>query len=402
MLASCTDARDIPPADPFVGYPNRLISAVICIICDAGYYRNDFVKIVLSGQGTMVTKHLMICPNHDMSQISDIVDGDSITDKYVITALKKRVQSLQQELETSKILKEQNTELRAHNNELREHNALLRNLMAASKNTSYADTLKGEKPKPKPLESANIIITPHEKFTGNMKQLIEQEILKTKTPVSEIRKTKQGKFIVKCDNDTAADRIRNSIGKKIGHDAKILKEEKKNPLLKIVNLKNELDKQELEEDICVRNELPTDQVKVVHVYTNRKNQTRSAIIAVSSHVYAKIMTDESVYAGFQRCRVFNEFNLNRCYKCCGYGHSANKCKSGVTCARCAGPHDTKTCVDENVTVACANCIGANKALRNKRKVDHEARDAQKCDTYKVLWDRVISMTNYPYQPTFSN
>lgn len=43
----------------------------------------------------------------------------------------------------------------------------------------------------------------------------------------------------------------------------------------------------------------------------------------------------------------------RCFKCNGFGHTANACKKEVSCTRCAGKHLRDECI--NMDIKCSNC-----------------------------------------------
>ena len=45
----------------------------------------------------------------------------------------------------------------------------------------------------------------------------------------------------------------------------------------------------------------------------------------------------------------------RCFKCQGFGHTANRCNQQDRCARCAGNHNSRQC--RSTHVCCANCHG---------------------------------------------
>lgn len=44
----------------------------------------------------------------------------------------------------------------------------------------------------------------------------------------------------------------------------------------------------------------------------------------------------------QCCDAYEDCNI-RCYKWCGYGHSAKKCYRSTSCLHCAGNPESKNC-----------------------------------------------------------
>ena len=55
-----------------------------------------------------------------------------------------------------------------------------------------------------------------------------------------------------------------------------------------------------------------------------------------------------MYIGWQRCRVYQDFNHGGCFNCNWYGHSAKKCKNGMSYAHCAGEHGTLACINKGI------------------------------------------------------
>ena len=111
------------------------------------------------------------------------------------------------------------------------------------------------------------------------------------------------------------------------------------------------------------------------------------------------MKTETVFIGYQNCKVYDDFNINRCQICCGYNHSHTKCKDKGTlqsCSKCSENHEVTTCKSE--VKKCINCINANKYLTKKRPIDHSADDINKCETYKIRWEQHVNGTNYPWKP----
>lgn len=105
------------------------------------------------------------------------------------------------------------------------------------------------------------------------------------------------------------------------------------------------------------------------------------------------MKSEKLYIGWQRCRIYEDFNLSRCYKCCGYGHSAKKCANAARCQYCAGNHDGLTCKDKD-NKRCANCLLANEKYKTEKNIAHYAFEENQCESYQYLKKRVISQTDY--------
>lgn len=174
---------------------------------------------------------------------------------------------------------------------------------------------------------------------------------------------------------------------------------KNNPLIRITNISDDIDKEDLANDIIKRNQLPLNSVTIVHKYKQR-NYNHAALAEVTRDAYARIMRTASVFVGYENCKVYDNFNIRRCKNCCGYNHSLMKCKDTLkrpqSCLNCAGNHEATVCTSD--FKKCINCITANKYLSKKRSIEHSADDINNCESYKVRWEQCISDTNYPWKP----
>lgn len=91
---------------------------------------------------------------------------------------------------------------------------------------------------------------------------------------------------------------------------------------------------------------------------------------------------EKMNIGWNRCNVFNDYGIRRCFRCCSYGHILKDCTENKVCAKCSGNHDFKECTVN--TIKCANCVVSNKKYGLNVDVEHVAWDVNKCESYKRI------------------
>lgn len=107
-----------------------------------------------------------------------------------------------------------------------------------------------------------------------------------------------------------------------------------------------------------------------------------------------------IYIGWQRCKVYDEFNLSRCYNCCMYYHGKAKCKNVTRCGICADNHSTDKCNrKDECTIKCPLCSTANEKMNLSLPVNHMANEVTKCPSYRRLLMRTIAETDYPWTPS---
>lgn len=86
---------------------------------------------------------------------------------------------------------------------------------------------------------------------------------------------------------------------------------------------------------------------------------------------AKIVVDDIVMIAV--CRVFEYIRVFRCFKCGGFDHKAEGCKTGRRCQKCAeSDHVAENCKSE--VLVCGNCVQANIDYRMDLKTDHSIFD----------------------------
>lgn len=173
-------------------------------------------------------------------------------------------------------------------------------------------------------------------------------------------------------------------------------------MIKVINIDYDLGNENIEnikEDILIRNDLKdeADKFDIVYKYLNEDNKIWTIIVEVSSYSYAKIMDTKKLYVGTNRCPVFDDFNLNICYKCSKYGHSSKKCRNNEICGYCAQNHSSKNCQQKDDT-KCSNCIDFNNRYNQNRPINHAAGNRNICPSYKALLGKCIAKTDYPYNP----
>ena len=146
-------------------------------------------------------------------------------------------------------------------------------------------------------------------------------------------------MIINCTNEDSINTIENTLNNLLNSDIKIEKEQINKPKLKVINIDKTLeDEKVIEQNINFRNFNNMDNKwKVLHVYSNARTGTNSAIIEITSDIYKHIKDNKSrLFIGYQSCRVFDIINSYLCNKCSRFGHNSKKCRNEDTCTWCNG------------------------------------------------------------------
>lgn len=122
---------------------------------------------------------------------------------------------------------------------------------------------------------------------------------------------------------------------------------------------------------------------VIKTYVG-KNGRYSAIMSVDLASFNKLIKMQKINIGMDKCAVYEDVTILRCFKCCGYNHKSALCKRDLACMKCGGNHVSTNCkVKEH---RCINCIRAAKEFNLNLDVKHNINDVN-CAVYKKAVER---------------
>ncbi|KAF5284102.1 hypothetical protein FQA39_LY17113 [Lamprigera yunnana] len=304
------DARDVPPDySTHHCHPKTLIKTVSCIVCDLCFCKSEFNNKVVRGMGFYVSNHLVCCEVHPNLTFDSLLSADNELDVNLenvnidavepeeierllinrkFSLMQKAKESLDDGLNLTQGIisdrmdrenvdddddlqsiasdrsagierkrfgknitdckdcqrfcvelnckKQLHRELMKHNEQLREHNKLLRCLV--------------KKKKTMVVESFKLAINPAKNYKGDLLKTVKSQVsTKTKAKIIKIDKVKNGAIHIKCDSVNNKEVITNILNKENKDILWIKAFVKNNPQIKIVNITNEVKKEELTKDI---------------------------------------------------------------------------------------------------------------------------------------------------------
>ena len=140
--------------------------------------------------------------------------------------------------------------------------------------------------------------------------------------------------------DTALVNLKNLVNKNKDIHINNIFKNKKNIVLKcdsVLDVRS-MTEDGIIEDIKSRNNLcEAAELKVVYEYKNSYKNYWNIIIEVNGAAYSNIMENKRIFFASNSCRVYNDFNISFCTKCCNYWHKAKKCRNinTIVCTSCA-------------------------------------------------------------------
>lgn len=199
--------------------------------------------------------------------------------------------------------------------------------------------------------------------------------------ITAVKNIKEGGVVIKCKNKEEQEKIKKAAEKKLTKNYEIKAPELKNPCIKIIDIQDKLEADELINCILKQNVYLQDMKNIFLKLRIIKKMRRNymAIVECDPLAYKKIISEGHLCINWSRCRVFEYIGVFRCFKCAGFDHHAENCNSEPRCLHCASKdHQTEAC--ENDTVKCVNCIDSNMKFNIGLDVNHKVYD-KSCPVY---------------------
>lgn len=98
------------------------------------------------------------------------------------------------------------------------------------------------------------------------------------------------------------------------------------------------------------------------VFSFKEGQTnKAAVIEVSVPLYNELKMKKKIHVAWSVCSIREFIQVNKCNKCCEYGHSRKYCEGRERCMKCGTlSHTTREC--EELTERCHACDSHNKRI----------------------------------------
>ena len=450
---------EVPPDINFKCHPTKRSGIVVCALCDAIYHKGDYLdlkkKFFLTDLLVICDEHKDIeltsvniedeinYTNRVLfaRQRKDLKTAEENLDRYrkICTKLSQEKVQLQTDLEkyqTNNLtpptddadpdlywkrlvneLTDKNSILKELNLALKENEILLKEkienlekdktLLEKDKLTSNTSTptyseITANLTVPLPSNIPSILIKTNEENITTVSNKIKNILYKdSKVQINKLICTKN-KVIINCKQEKNIAEVCELIREKTEDNISIETQQLKKPKLKVLGIDKDLanfTNDELKKELYDRNDWDYDSFdcKILNKFKNTKLSCWNLIIEVNTLAYEYIMERKSISFGYNSWKVIDDFNLNPCYKCGKYFHSAKKCTAQVCCLICSGNHLASEC-NNKTDHKCINCIIANNKYNTRRSINHDASNLSQCESYQYLLQRQIKNTVYPYNP----
>ena len=186
------------------------------------------------------------------------------------------------------------------------------------------------------------------------------------------------------------------------NDNEVIALKAKFPTITILDVKDELTKDQIKQGLCRQNEYigklveeENEELEVVYQRPPPAGKPYHKISVRVSPLIRKCIAKhgDRVYLCRKSCRIDDSYFVRRCNNCQAYGHYADKCKAdNPTCAYCGEHHRSDSCAMKDShrrTHLCWNCRAAGFDVFE----GHNTYDRE-CPAYKIQQDKLKNAVAY--------
>lgn len=200
-----------------------------------------------------------------------------------------------------------------------------------------------------------------------------------KVGITDIRSVREGGVLIKCKTKNEREKLRKEAQVKLGSSYTVNTPKQKYPRFKVCDIEENMSEADLTESIIKQNAFIQHENMVLKLIVQKKMKTRfMAIFECDPLTWKAVIEEGSLCIGWSiRCRVFEYVSTFRCYKCAGFNHKADDCKSDKLCVKCGDSnHGKDEC--KSVIIKCVNCLEINKKMNLSLDTSHSTFDVNKC------------------------
>jgi hypothetical protein len=258
---------------------------------------------------------------------------------------------------------------------------------AEKNNISFADVLKKQNIEPV------VVIKPKDvrQKSEETKKIVKEKIDPMQVLVNSVKAVAKGCVVIKCQDKNNIEECKKAIETKMGGDYEVTIPKQKNPSVKIVGLSEVTTKEKLVERIKAQNTFLDINATIDIIEFKEKRNKVFASFTCDALSFENIMKMGKLVVGWDRCRVYENFRVLRCFKCSGYHHTANECKNKYACPKCAQEHEITKC--ESSEKMCINCVTANQTMNLNFSTAHTSWDRD-CPVYQRKINSEVRKINY--------
>ena len=219
---------------------------------------------------------------------------------------------------------------------------------------------------PRPTSVLVVKKVDDEEKRAENQNVIETAIMDNNIPVVESYKNKSGDLFIVCESEDMRNELKSIVTSSI-EDIVVNTPREKRHSITIVGLTKEYQEDEIIKMLVMQNSYINkfaisnnirDHIKVHVVKPLKNNPSRFQVFCDVSSILREGLHhfNEKVTLGLSSCKIYDRYNIKRCFNCQNFGHYFKDCptKNEPICGKCSENHPTKDCVTS--VLKCINCV----------------------------------------------
>lgn len=239
----------------------------------------------------------------------------------------------------------------------------------------------------KPLEK--IVVKP--KNPNQIMASTKSDLMQTLNPadldfhIGKVEHTRDGGIILGCSHSDGIAKLKDIAQKELSskYDVRVLKSAR--PQVRIVGMGTCYSDCELKNYLVKQNPQvfsEKSEIQIIRSWPTKKDKNVfQSLIQLDPSTFDIISSSGNILIGYDKCTVFEAFDIPRCFNCNGFFHTKKFCKCKTRCPICAKEHDVKECPPQSIT-QCINCLNLKESNKIDIAVNHAAWDYEKCVSFK--------------------
>lgn len=253
--------------------------------------------------------------------------------------------------------------------------------------------------KDEPIQKPNPVVIVRPK-TGVQVEDVRSELRKKvdarNLNVARVSSGKNGEVVIALKDEESVELLKEKVKENMGGRYEVSVRENLKPTIKLIGMSEAMDEEDLKETLVDQNEAFSNlgHFKLCKTYCNRKLRYNnvSAIVELDAETFSKVMQEEKLNCGWDRCRVVDGLQVTRCYRCCAFNHKSKDCKAETpTCPVCSENHQVQEC--KSSSKQCVNCKKMNAERNLKHDMNHAAW-GEICPVYQRHFEQRKSLVDY--------
>lgn len=239
-----------------------------------------------------------------------------------------------------------------------------------------------------------VVIKPKDstQASSTTKKHLRENVSPSTTTFCGVRNAAKGGVVIECSSISGSNSLLKDATNKLGSNYVVTIPSKRPTKIRVVGMSENFTSDQLIEKIRSQNpDLLNSDSALEVVSTFKIKEHFGAKLVVDPQTFGKIMVDSKLRIGWDVCRVYEAFDIIRCFNCSDYHHLSKNCTSKKRCPKCAGEHSLLEC--ESTIESCCNCLDVANSLKITLATNHSATSPD-CPVYLRKINTQRQRTNY--------